>query len=241
MDRHSEILDLCTIAENVLYQIPLEVADSREEHFAPRNLWSLEIESTCSQIIQYYRACGLLISQELPRPAAALARGIQEACYRFKYLAENECELKDWEHWQLAQNYQFVSLSLRHDLAPDDEVRPELERALERWKYLLDGAPTQRAHPWRPTSQIFQAVEADLPDGRGKALRRHVIGFFSAYVHFRRSVEPPLGLTIWSVGLPVLLTIRRGMVLCLEKGLLPVEAREMGSKIVTECERLLQS
>ena len=170
MDRHSEILDLCTIAENVLYQIPLEVADSREEHFAPRNLWSLEIESTCSQIIQYYRACGLLISQELPRPAAALARGIQEACYRFKYLAENECELKDWEHWQLAQDYQFVSLSLRHDLAPDDEVRPELERALERWKYLLDGAPTQRAHPWRPTSQIFQAVEADLPDGRGKAL-----------------------------------------------------------------------
>ena len=90
MDRHSEILDLCAIAEHALSQIPLEVESSRVEYFAPRNLWSSEIESTCNQIIQYYRACGLLNSQEFPRPAAALARAIHEACYRFKYLAENE-------------------------------------------------------------------------------------------------------------------------------------------------------
>ena len=179
MGQHSEILDLCAIAEHVLYQIPLEMVDSREEYFAPRNLWSLEIESTCNQIIQYYRACGLLTSQELPRPAAALARAIQEACYRFKYLADNECELKDWEQWQLAQDYQFASLSLRYDVPPDDdEVRQTLERVLERLAYLLDGVPTQRSHPWRSTSEIFRALEADLPDGRGKALRRHAIGFF---------------------------------------------------------------
>ena len=63
MDRHSEILDLCAIAEHALSQIPLEVESSRVEYFAPRNLWSSEIESTCNQIIQYYRACGLLNSQ----------------------------------------------------------------------------------------------------------------------------------------------------------------------------------
>ena len=239
MDRHSEILDLCAIAEHALSQIPLELAASRAEYFAPRNLWSSEIESTCNQIIQYYRACGLLISQEFPRPAAVLARAIHEACYRFKYLAENECELKDWEQWQLAQDYQLANSSLRHDLAPDDEVGPDLERALERLEYLLDGAPTQRPHPWRTTSQIFRALETDLPDGRGKALRRHVIGFFSDYVHFSRSIEPPPGLTMWSVGLSVLLTIRGGMVLCLDKELLPVRDRELANEIVTECERLV--
>ena len=90
MDRHSEILDICAVAEHVFAQIPLEVADSREKHFASKNLWSLEIESTCSQIMQFYLACCLLVNQDLPRPAAALARAIEEACYRFKYLAENE-------------------------------------------------------------------------------------------------------------------------------------------------------
>ena len=51
MDRRSEILDLCAAAEHILYQIPLRAAPSPEEYFAMGNLWSLEIESTCSQII----------------------------------------------------------------------------------------------------------------------------------------------------------------------------------------------
>ena len=123
MDRHSEILDICAVAEHVFAQIPLEVADSREKHFASKNLWSLEIESTCSQIMQFYLACCLLVNQDLPRPAAALARAIEEACYRFKYLAENEWELEDWELWQIAQDYQLLNSFLLHDLSPDAEGR----------------------------------------------------------------------------------------------------------------------
>ena len=239
MERHSEILDLFAMAEHVLYQIPLEVVHSREEHFSPRNLWSLEIESTCSQIIQYHRACGLLIQQDLPRPAAALARVIQETCYRFKYLAENNSELTDWEQWQLAQDYQFIGLSLRHDVSPDDGIRPSLVGEMEWLASLLDGAPKQRSYPWKTTSDIFRDIEAEFLDSRGKALRRHAIGFFSDYVHVRRNVEPPPSLTIWAVGFPVVLTIRRGMVLCLEKDLLPFEARGLATEIVTESERLL--
>ena len=87
-DRHTAILELCEAAEYVLDQIPLDLASSRDHHFAQANLWALEIESTCSQVIQYYRAISILINQELSRPAAALARSIHEACFRFKYLED---------------------------------------------------------------------------------------------------------------------------------------------------------
>ena len=80
MDRHSEIFDLCAATEHILCQIPLRAAASRDEYFAMHNLWSLEIESTCSQIIQYYRGVRALVDQGLSRPAATLARGIIYVC-----------------------------------------------------------------------------------------------------------------------------------------------------------------
>ena len=240
MDRHSVILDLCVTTEHILYQIPLRGAASREEYFATGNLWSLEIESTCSQIIQYHRGVWALVNQGLPRPAATLARSIHEACFRFKYLAENEHELKDWEEWQITQDYQFAKDSLQHDFADDTEVRRSLERAMGEWEHLLGGPPARRSHPWKSTNEIFRNVEEDVPDGRGKALRRHLIGFFSEYVHFRRTVDPPPDLTLSSVEFSLLLTIRRAMVLCQEKGLLPPYASEQASEIVQECEELLE-
>ena len=178
MDRRSEILDLCAAAEHILYQIPLRAAPSPEEYFAMGNLWSLEIESTCSQIIQHYRGVWALVDQGLTRPAATLARSIHEAGFRFKYLAENEHELKDWAEWQITQDYQFAKDVLQHDVARyDNETRRSLERAMEQWEHLLGGSPTRRPRPWKSTSEIFRNVENDVPNGRGKALRRHNIGF----------------------------------------------------------------
>ena len=242
MDRHSEILDLCAATERILYQIPLRAASSPEEYFAMDNLWSLEIESTCSQIIQYHRGVWALVDQGLSRPAATLARCIHEAAFRFKYLAENEHELKDWAEWQITQDYQFAKDSLQHDMAGyDTETRSNLERAMEQWEHLLGGPPTWRPRPWKSTSEIFRNVENDLPNGRGKALRRHNIGFFSEYVHIRRTVEPPPDLTVFAVEFSVLLTVRRAMVLCQEKGVLPPVASEQASEIAQKCEQLLGS
>ena len=139
MDRRSEILDLCAATEHILYQMPLLATASREEYFAMDNLWSLEIESTCSQIIQYHRGVLALVDQGLSRPAATLARSIHEACFRFKYLAENEHELEDWAEWEISQDYQFAKDSLQYDVADDDtETRRGLERAMQLWEHLLN-------------------------------------------------------------------------------------------------------
>ena len=112
MDRHSVILDLCAATEHILYQIPLRVAVSNEEFFATGNLWGLEIESTCSQIIrwEYHRGVRALIGQgSTDLVLQQLSQGvIHEACFRFKYLAENEHELKDWTEWQITQDYKFA-------------------------------------------------------------------------------------------------------------------------------------
>ena len=241
MDRHSAILDLCAVTERILDKIPLPAAASREEYFKTSNLWSLEIASTCSQIIQYHRGVWALVDQGLPRPAATLARSIHEACFRFKYLAENEHELKDWAEWQITQDYHFARDSLQHDVAENDaETRRSLVRAMEEWGHLLGEPPRRRPHPWKSTSEIFRKVEEDVPDGRGKALRRHLVGFFSEYVHFRRTVEPPPELTVFTVEFSVLLTIRRAMDMCRDIGLLPLDASEQASEIVQECEELLE-
>lgn len=159
MNRHSDIAELCKAAEYALYEIPLVAPDSREEYFSTGNLWSLEIESTCSQLIQYYKAVSSLINQGLLRPAAALARSIHEASFRFKYLAEHEHELKDWAEWHMTQDYQLARDSLQHDVGDDTEVRRSLERAMEEWEHLLGGPPLYRPRPWKSTSEIFRNVE----------------------------------------------------------------------------------
>ena len=239
MDRHSAIIDLCASTEAILREIPIRAA-SRAEYFTPDNLWSLEIESTCNQIIEYHWGVWALVNRGLSRPAAALAKSIHEACFRFKYLAENEHELQEWAEWQINQDYHFARDSLQYDVALDDtETRRSLECAMERCKQLLGGPPTRRPHPWKSTREIFRNVENDVPDGRGKGLRRHNIGFFSEYVHIRRTVEPPPELTMFAVEFSVLLTIRRAMVLCREKGLLPLGANKHAGEIVQECEELL--
>ena len=73
----------------------------------------------------------------------------------------------------------------------------------------------------------------------GKLYDATQLGFFSEYVHIRRTVEPPPDLTVFAVEFSVLLTVRRAMVLCREKGLLPHGANEHAREIVQECEKLL--
>ena len=241
MDRHLGIHDLCSFAELVLEQIPIRAVASREEFFEKGNLWSLEVESVGSLIIQYYRGVSLLIYQDLQRPAAALARSIHEACFRFKYLVENEHELKDWAEWQIAQDYKWISDTLRHSPPPDDETRLDFERKLEWWAHLLGGPPTKHPNSWKSTGELFGYLAADLTDGSEKRLRRHLIGFFSEYVHPRRIMEPPPQFTLATVEFSVLLTIRRAMEVCCEKELISLDAREQARQIVAECEELLIS
>ena len=241
MDRHSAILNHCALTERILYRMPLRAAASPEEYFETSNLWSLEIETTCTQIVQYHRGVWTLVNDRLSRPAAVLARSIHEACFRFKFLAENEHELKDWAEWQIAQDYHFARDSLQHDVADDDtETKSSLERLMENLEYLLDGPPSRRPRPWKSTSEMFRNVEENTPEGRGKALRRHLVGFFSEYVHFRRFVEPPAELTVFAVEFSVLLTIQRAMALCREKGLLSLDASKQTWEIEQQCEKLLE-
>ena len=240
-DRFVEINELCSYAGLILETIPSWSAASREEFFEENNLWSLEVESVVTLTIQYYRAVSSLTLQNLGQPAAALARSIHEACFRFKYLVENEQELKDWVEWQIAQDYKLVSDTLQHDPSFDDETRNSLNQKLKVWEYLLGGPPKGHRDSWRNTSEIFGHLSSDLPDGREKRLRRTLIGFFSEYVHPRRTVDPPVGFTLATVQFCVLLTLRRAMELCCEKELLPLEARDRARQIVTECEELLIS
>ena len=235
------ILGVCTAAEDVLSELPGWTMASCDEFFESDNLWRVEIQSTCSQIIEHYRGILLLIDQGLPRPAAALSRSIHEACFRFDYLVDNEHEVRDWTEWQLNQDYHSLSDSLQYDTGFYAETKRVQEEIKKRFADLLGGPPAKRRpHPWKDTSIIFASVARNLPDGVDKKLQRILIGFFSGYVHIRRGIEPPAEWTEGSAETSVLLAIQRSMELCRDKGLLSHEADEVASGIVKICGALLE-
>lgn len=245
IDRHQMILDLCVAASDVTDHLTTASAVPRETYFSDEHLWRLETDTVCALVHEYYAGVLVCIEQQLDSPAAALTRCVHEVCFRFKYLVEHEEELRDWEEWQLAQDYHFLKTSLEHDvsfLKPDDGELGHIVRGhMAAIEDLLEGPPPPRPHPWRTTSQIFDnLVDVEtLPNRRGRGFRRHTIGFFSEYIHPRRFPTPPEGLTLVAVGFSVLLTLRRAMELCRQKHLLVPEANAQAGKVMEECERLL--
>ena len=246
IDRAQTILDLCVAARDVMDPHGPSIVVTRETYFLDEHLWRLEIETVCGLVHEYYSGVLVCIEQQLEFPAAALTRSVHEVCFRFKYLAEHEWELRDWEEWQLAQDYHMLKTFLEHDLRflnpnDDGEFWHMVKGKMADIENLLGGSPPPRRHPWRTTSQIFDNLldVATLPKERARGFRRHTIGFFSEYTHPRRFPVPPEGLTLFSADFSVLLTLRRAMELCRKKNLLPPEADKRASQIMEECERLL--
>ena len=244
IDRQQMILDLCIAARDVLDHLTTASTVPRETYFSDDHLWRLEIDTVCNLIHEYYSGVLVCIEQQLDFPAAALTRCVHEVSFRFKYLVEHGGELRDWEEWQLAQDYHFLKTSLEHDvsfLKPEDdgELGHILRQRMAAIEDLLGGPPPLRKHPWRTTSRLFGNLVETLPNSRGRGLRRHTIGFFSEYVHPRRFPSPPEDLTLFAVGFSVLLTLRRAMELCRKKNLLPEEADTQAGQVMEECERLL--
>ena len=246
-DQPQIILTLCRAASDVVDNLVPPVGASRETYFSDENLWRLEIDTVCSLVHEYYSGVLVCLQQHLDFPAAALTRSIHEVCFRFKYLAENERELRDWEEWQLTQDYHMLRTFLEHDLEflnpnGDKEFVHTLHGNMAALDDLLGGPPPPRRHPWRTTGQIFDnlADVGTLPNERARGFRRHTIGFFSEYTHPRRFPAPPEGLILLSAGFSVLITLRRVMELCRKKKLLPPEVEERASQIMEECERLLR-
>ena len=241
------ILDLCVATRDVSGHLIPPVVVTRETYFSEDHLWRLETDTVCGLVYEYYGGVLVCIEQQLDFPAAALTRCVLEVCFRFKYLAEHEVELRDWEEWQLTQDYHLLKAFLEHDVralnpaSADGELGHMVRGKMAAIEDLLGGPPASRQHPWRTTSQIFDnLVDVEtLPNERGRGFRRHTIGFFSEYIHPRRFPIPPEDLTLFSVGLSVLLTLRRAMELCRKKRLLAAEADTRAGQIMEECERLL--
>ena len=52
---------VCARVNEVLKALPTPTGASREEIFEQRNLWSEEIQSTCHQVIEYYKSILILV------------------------------------------------------------------------------------------------------------------------------------------------------------------------------------
>ena len=230
------------MASEVLEELPAPHGPSHDEYLDPKNLWDLEISSTCQQVMQFYRATVVLVDIGMVEPAAALTRSINEAAYRFRFLEANESELLDWTTWQMRRNYHLIQNTLRHDShACPDDLRRTLEARLTLFEQVLGGKPALPSATWRDNDTIIKDLNENSADGFGKTVIRHNIGLFSEYVHIRDVPSPPPELVILAAEFHTLFTVRMAMVLCLENDLLPDEVKEYANRIVNVCETLLES
>lgn len=238
MDFDDGTATVCTQVNQVLKALPPPTRALGEEIFVQRNLWSVEIQNTCYQVIEYYKSILLLVDQELYRPAASLSRSIHEACFRLEYLSRNGIELRDWMEWQMSRDYHFIKDFLQYESAVSCSIKRNYE---EQMKDLIAaiGRPTKkRKFPWKSTDQILSNISSDMPDGHDKRLRRILYEYPSRFVHIRTGGAPTPDYVVGGARSSLLLTITLAMELCRDEQLIPTDLSREIDEIVTTCNKL---
>ena len=230
---------ICARVNEVLKILPTPTSVvTPEKIFGRRNLLSVEIRSTCSQMIEYYKSILILVGQELYRPAASLSRSIQEACFRLEYLCCNENELRDWMEWQMSQDYHFIKDFLQYETTVTDSNRRNFEEQMKELVTAMGYPPKKRGFPWRSTGEILSGISDNMPDGYDKRLKRLLYEYPSRFVHLRAGGDPTPDYVVGGARSSLLLAITLAMKLCRDEQLVPTDFSRETDEIVTMCNKL---
>ena len=224
--------------KELLKALPRPVAISREEVFTQRNLWSIEIQSTCEQVIEYYESILMLVDQRLYRPAAALSRSIHEACFRLEYLSLKENELQDWMEWQMSRDYHSSKDFLQYETTVSDSTRRNHEAGMNDLVAAMGEAPKKRPSPWKAIGDILKDISAKEPGGYRQRLTRILYEYPSRFVHIRAGGVPSPEYVVGGARASLLLTIQIAMKLCGDEQLVPTELNGEVDEVKAMCEKL---
>ena len=238
MNYIDDTANVCARVNEVLKALPTATGASREEIFEQRNLWSVELRSTCYQVIEYYKSILILVGQELYRPAASLSRSIHEACFRLEYLSRNESELRDWMEWQMTRDYHFIHDFLKYEITVTDSSKQNFEAQMKDIVSAMGCSPTKRRFPWKSTGHMLSDITSDMPDGHDKRLRRLLYEYPSRFVHIRAGGVPSPDSAVGGARLSLLLAITLAMTLCRDEQLIPTDLSRETDEIVTMCNTL---
>lgn len=238
MNHNDGVSEVCARVSNVLKTLPTPTGTSREDFFKRRNLWSVEIQSTCSQAIEHYRSILSLIDQGLHRPAASLSRNIHEACFRFEYLSRNKVELRDWMEWQLGRDYHFIKDFLQYETAASDSSKQNFEDQMKDLNAFMGRPPDKPKFPWKSTGHILCNISSGMPVGYKRRLRRLLYDYPSRYVHISAGGAPTSGYVLGASQASLLLTITIGTELCRDEQLVSTKLSREIEEIITLCNKL---
>ena len=229
---------VCARVDEVLKTLHIPTSASREEFFEQRSLWSVEIQNTVSQVIEYYKSILILVGQEFFRPAASLSRSINEACFRLEYLSRNKNELRDWMEWQMSRDYHFAKDFLQFETTVSDSTKRQFQEQLNVLVVAMEGPPKKRQFPWRSTGQMLSDISSDMPDGYDKRLRRLLYDYPSRFLHIGAGGVPTPDYAVGGARSSLLLTVTLAMELCREEQLVPTDLNSETDEIVTMCNKL---
>ena len=238
MNYIDDTANVCARVNEVLKALPTATGASRGEIFEQRNLWSVEIRSTCDQVMEYYKSILILVGQELYRPAASLSRSINEACFRLEYLSRNESELRDWMEWQMTRDYHLIHDLLKYETTVTDSSKQNFEAQMEYLVAAIGVPPKKRGFPWKSTHDMLSDITSDMPDGHDKRLRRLLYEYPSRFVHIRAGGVPSPDSAVGGARLSLLLAITLAMTLCRDEQLIPTDLSRETDEIVTMCNKL---
>ena len=238
MNREEGTAQVCERVGEVMKALPLPKDSSPAEVFTQQNLWSLEIRSTCGQVIEHYNAILTLVNQDFLRPAAGLSRNIHEACFRFEYLTLNKGQLTDWTEWQMSRDYHFCEDFLQYETAAKASTKAEFTKQKTELEVLMGAPPSRRGPSWKTTDEIIQAISSGMPIGHDKRLKRLLFQYPSNFVHIRAVGIPSRDYVIGGAQSSLLLVMTLAMKVCRNDQLLPVGLSGEIESIITLCDKL---
>ena len=220
------LTEVCELVEAALRSLPEQRSSSSEEFFAPDNLWRTEIEHTCVQAIEYFRAIMSLLDQRLNRPATALVRSIHELAIRFVYLADHQDELSDWVEWQMSRDYHLCLEAWRYDPGP----KKALESRMRMLEGLLGEKPKKPSDQWKAMAYMLRDITRNQGAGTDLWFRRHFVAYPSQYVHMHAIDCPTARWTGYLAVLNFVGTVSVAMKLSVDKGLMSPTAAEISER-----------
>ena len=213
--------ELIELAKELLLQVTAVPTAPVEILNAP-STWRAAIAGLALRTIDNHEAIELLVSHELPKPAAALLRNTTEAWLQLAYLHHYPENLRSWALHQLNQAHSTINDSQLYDYQLDDHQTAHNQAFLS----FIDQIPhydyQRPSNPWVPIKTLFKKVLLTDEVNRDtvKQMRRHLYQVPSIYVHAGFAGDPDTKYLKGNSNFTTILTIDTAIAICKTQSLL---------------------
>ena len=224
--------ELIELAKGLLLEVTA-VPTAPVEILSAPSTWRAAIAGLALRTIDNHEAIELLVSHDLPKPAAALLRNTTEAWLQLAYLHQYPENLRSWAVHQLNQTHTAINDSQQYDYQLDDHQTAHNQAFLSFIDQIPDYDNQRPSNPWVPIKTLFEKVllTDEVNTDTVKQMRRHLYQVPSIYVHAGFAGDPDTNYLKGDSNFTTVLTIDTAIAICKTQSLLQPHAEALATAI----------